>query len=207
MYQSDPCSSSPTPWVQVQSCLLSSFYLPSFILLSFPWIYNSFLVVRGSCQLLAGVPQDLLYLNVFSWCISGERCTPCPPTLLLSCLLSVLSLDIIGLPTFIIFRIVWPILSSWHFHRNFRVRCTPFTSLVVSGFFFRAAVCCVRVKSSCMGGVFEFNSSSDHWTSLCSWLLVCFVFLFFLLLPFLLVLFFLWLFYRISTIIFWPKKK
>ena len=32
----------------------------SFILLSFAWIYNSFLVVRGSCQLLAGVLQDLL---------------------------------------------------------------------------------------------------------------------------------------------------
>lgn len=178
MYQSDPCSSSPTPWVQVQSCLLFSFSPPSFILLSFAWIYISFLVVRGSCQLLAGLLQDLLYMNLFSWCVHGGGRTPCPPALLLSCLLSILSLDITGLPTFIIFRIAWPILSSWYFHRHFRVRRIPSISLVVSGSLFGAAVCCVRANSSRMGGVFKSNSSSGRWTSLCSGLLVCCVFFF-----------------------------
>ena len=41
----------------------------------------SFLVVRYSCPFLAGVLQDLLCLEVYSWCIHGERCTPSPPTL------------------------------------------------------------------------------------------------------------------------------
>ena len=41
-----------------------------------------FLVVRYSCLLSAGVPDTL---QVYSWSIHGERCTPCPPTPLPSC--------------------------------------------------------------------------------------------------------------------------
>ena len=40
----------------------------------------SFLLVRSSCPLSAGVLYALPYLKVYSWCIRGERCTPCPPT-------------------------------------------------------------------------------------------------------------------------------
>ena len=37
-------------------------------------------LVRYSCLLSAGVLHALLYLKVYSWCIRGERCTPCPLT-------------------------------------------------------------------------------------------------------------------------------
>ena len=40
----------------------------------------SFLQVRSSFMLSAGVLHALLCLNVYSWCIRGERCTPQPPT-------------------------------------------------------------------------------------------------------------------------------
>ena len=40
----------------------------------------SFPLVRCSCLLSAGVLHVLLCLKVYSWCIHGERCTPCPPT-------------------------------------------------------------------------------------------------------------------------------
>ena len=40
----------------------------------------SFPLVRYSCPLLAGVVHALLCLTVYSWCIHGERYTPCPPT-------------------------------------------------------------------------------------------------------------------------------
>ena len=152
-------------------------YLPSFywVLLGFKFLSGR----QGLLPALSWCPARSLVSECVFLMPPWRRWTPCPPSLLLPCLLSILSLAVAGLPTFIIFRIVWPILSSWHFHRNFRVRCTPFISLVVSGFLFRAAVCCVRVKSSCMGSVFEFNGSSDHWTSLCSCLLVCFLFFFF----------------------------
>ena len=49
----------------------------------------SFLLVRYSCPLSTGVLHALLCLKVYSWCIHGERCTPCPPTPLLSCSLHV----------------------------------------------------------------------------------------------------------------------
>ena len=39
-----------------------------------------FLLVRCSCLLSAGVLQSLLCLKMYSWCIHGERCIPCPPT-------------------------------------------------------------------------------------------------------------------------------
>ena len=45
----------------------------------------SFPLVRYSCLLSAGVLRALLCLRVYSWCIHGERCTPCPPTPLPSC--------------------------------------------------------------------------------------------------------------------------
>ena len=45
----------------------------------------SFPLVRYSSQLSAGVLHALLCLKVYSWCICGERCTPCPPTLPPSC--------------------------------------------------------------------------------------------------------------------------
>ena len=45
----------------------------------------SFPLVRYSCLLSAGVPHALLCLKVYSWCICGERCIPCPPTHLPSC--------------------------------------------------------------------------------------------------------------------------
>ena len=40
----------------------------------------SFPLVRYSCPLSAGVLHAPLCLKVYSWCICGERCTPCPPT-------------------------------------------------------------------------------------------------------------------------------
>ena len=52
----------------------------SFILPSFAWVYIFFPLARYSCPLSAGVVHALLCLKVYSWCIRGERCTPCPPT-------------------------------------------------------------------------------------------------------------------------------
>ena len=43
-----------------------------------------FPLVRYSYPLSAGVLHALLCLKVYSWCIHGERCTPCRPTPLLS---------------------------------------------------------------------------------------------------------------------------
>ena len=45
----------------------------------------SFPLLRSSCPLSAGVFHALLCLKVCSWCIRGERCTPCPPIPLPSC--------------------------------------------------------------------------------------------------------------------------
>ena len=45
----------------------------------------SFPLVRYCCLLSAGVLHALLCLKVYSWCIHGEKCTPCPPTPLPSC--------------------------------------------------------------------------------------------------------------------------
>ena len=59
-------------------------------LLFFPLVPSSYRVlcgskyslplVRYSCLLSADVLHALLCLKVYSWCICGERCTPCPPT-------------------------------------------------------------------------------------------------------------------------------
>ena len=46
---------------------------------------HSFPLVRYSCPLSAGVLHALLCLKVYSWCIHGETCIPCPPTPLPSC--------------------------------------------------------------------------------------------------------------------------
>ena len=48
-------------------------------------ILYSFLLVRYSCLLSAGVPHTFLCMKVYSWCICGERCTPCSPTSPPSC--------------------------------------------------------------------------------------------------------------------------
>ena len=40
----------------------------------------SFPLVKYSCPLSAGVLNALLCLKVYSWCIHGERYTPCTPT-------------------------------------------------------------------------------------------------------------------------------
>ena len=45
----------------------------------------SFLLVRYSCLLSAGVLHALLCLKLYSWCIHGEQCTPCPPAPSPSC--------------------------------------------------------------------------------------------------------------------------
>ena len=45
-----------------------------------PGSIYSFLLVRYSCPLSAGVLHALLCLKVYFWCICGERCTPRPPT-------------------------------------------------------------------------------------------------------------------------------
>ena len=52
---------------------------------------NSFLLIRCSCPLSAGVLHAVLCLKVYSWCIRGERCTPRPPTPLPSCSSSILN--------------------------------------------------------------------------------------------------------------------
>ena len=58
----------------------SSFVLPSSV-----WFIYSFPLVRCSFLLSAGVLYALLCLKVYSWCIHGKRCTPCPLTPLPSC--------------------------------------------------------------------------------------------------------------------------
>ena len=51
----------------------------------------SFLLIRYSCPLSAGVLHAVLCLKVYSWHIRGERCTPCPPTPPPSCSSSILN--------------------------------------------------------------------------------------------------------------------
>ena len=51
----------------------------------------SFQLIRYSCPLLAGVLHAVLHLKVYSWCIRGERCTPCPHTPLPSCSLLIIN--------------------------------------------------------------------------------------------------------------------
>ena len=74
LWGSDPCRSSPT-----NTPLSPVVPLPYWVLHGS--IY-SFPLVRYSCLLSASVLHALLCLKVYSWCIHGERCTPCPPTTL-----------------------------------------------------------------------------------------------------------------------------
>ena len=64
--------------------LLFSHLVPSSYWVLSGSIY-SFPLVRHSCPFSAGVLHALLCLKVYSWCIRGERCTPCPPIPLPSC--------------------------------------------------------------------------------------------------------------------------
>ena len=86
MWGSDPCFSSPTLQGGVPVLLTLLFF--SLVPLSYRVLCGSiylFPLVRYSCLLSAGVLYALLCLKVYSWCICGERCTPCPPTPLPSC--------------------------------------------------------------------------------------------------------------------------
>lgn len=65
MWGSHPHFSSLVSWLPVQSCSLSSFSLPPFILMSHSWVYVLLPVVRDSCLFSAGVLQDLLNLKVY----------------------------------------------------------------------------------------------------------------------------------------------
>ena len=58
----------------------------------------SFPLVRYSCLLSAGVLHARLCLKVYSWCIHGERRSPCPPTPLPSCSLSTCDYSQLGVP-------------------------------------------------------------------------------------------------------------
>ena len=82
----DPCVTSPTHWVQIQSCSLSFFPPLSYILPSFIWIYT---FLSGGQRLLATLSWCSARYSlpkVYSWCIQRERCPPHSPTLLPSCL-------------------------------------------------------------------------------------------------------------------------
>ena len=82
--------SEPDPGI---SAAVAGRVLPT--LLFFPlvpssyWVLHSsicsFPLVSCSSPLSAGVLNALLCLKMYSWCIYGERCTPCPPTPLPSC--------------------------------------------------------------------------------------------------------------------------
>ena len=80
-------ASVPPPTKGKRSPTNTPVFLPSsFVLLSFVWVY----IFVSSGQVLlsalsAGVLYTLLCLKVYSWCICGERCTPCPLTPLPSC--------------------------------------------------------------------------------------------------------------------------
>ena len=80
LWGSDICFSSPTSEGRSSPSNTPVFPPSSFIPLSFAWFCTSFLLLRSSCPLSAGVQHALLCLKVYSWCISGERCTQRPPT-------------------------------------------------------------------------------------------------------------------------------
>ena len=86
MWRFDPCFSSLTLQIQVQSCSLSSF--PTYLLCP-----AKFCMVLYVLFWWSGTPahSQLVFCKIFcvwklySWCICRERCTPCPPTPLPSC--------------------------------------------------------------------------------------------------------------------------
>ena len=81
------------------------FPLISFILPVFLGSIYYFPLVRYSCLLSSGVLRALLCLKVYSWCILGERCIPCPPTPPPSCspLLLFLFLNLFSNSSFLLF--------------------------------------------------------------------------------------------------------
>ena len=81
-------ASVPTPTEGRSSPSNTVFLTSSFGLLRFCMILYILLLVRYSCLLPTGVLHALLCLKVYSWCIPGERCTPCPPIHPPSCSLS-----------------------------------------------------------------------------------------------------------------------
>ena len=91
MWGSDPCFSSASRPRAGPGQLTLVFPPSSFLLPSLCGSIYSFLLVRNSCPLLAGVLHALLGLMVYSWCICGERCTPCLSTPPLSSKLWVLT--------------------------------------------------------------------------------------------------------------------
>ena len=67
------------PQLQIQFYSLSSFFA---LLLFSCWVLPGSIYSFPVVSFSAGVLQELLCLEVYSWCIRGERCTPCVPTLL-----------------------------------------------------------------------------------------------------------------------------
>ena len=63
-----PLLQLPHLGVQVQSCPLSSFSLPSLVLPSFAFICIFLTYVQGLLPTLSVVLRDLLHLKVYSWC-------------------------------------------------------------------------------------------------------------------------------------------
>ena len=57
----------------------------SFILPSFAWVYIFFSTGQVLLSAFSWCSACILCLKVCSWCIRGERYTPCPPTPLPSC--------------------------------------------------------------------------------------------------------------------------
>ena len=90
IWGSDPCFGFPTAQVQQGQSWSPSllFFSPRLSYQVLRGSMYSFLVIRVSCLLSAGVLQDLLHLKMYSWCIHGERCAPRPPTPVPSWLLS-----------------------------------------------------------------------------------------------------------------------
>ena len=86
MWGWNPWFSSSTLCGQVQSYKHSLVFslVPSSYRVLCGSIY-SFPLVVYSCPLSAGVLHALPCLKVCSWCIRGERCTPCPPSSPPSC--------------------------------------------------------------------------------------------------------------------------
>ena len=77
-------------WLRAGPVLLTLLFFP-LVPLSYRVLRGSiysFPLVRYSCPLSVGILHALLCLKVYSWCIHGERCPPCPPTPLPSCSLS-----------------------------------------------------------------------------------------------------------------------
>ena len=85
MWGLDPCFSPPSAKGGSDPTNTPVFPLVSLCYRVLHGSIYSFLLVRHSCQLSAGVLHELLCLKVYSWCNHGERCTPHLPVPLPSC--------------------------------------------------------------------------------------------------------------------------